>query len=581
MDRPNRLKHIEAEILREKFAAAVADMRATVINTAYSPAISAGKECANGVFTEAGELVATDNPLHMCSLVATVALVLDQFQFDLAGGDVLITNDPYGGGTRVQDFTVVAPLSWEDEIVLYLAVRGRMADVGGELLGGVNPRATELWAEGVRISPVKLYRDGKLAKDVLTTITLNSRAPDAMRLDLDAMVAAVEVGRRRMTEMIERYGRASVLESMNWTIDYAERRFAAEVSHWPAGSCEGVCLLPDDGHSRRNLAVRATLRVGDGRVDVDLGAADPQSNGFVNCTPATAHGFALLPILSAIDESVPKNAGILRRVGLVTTKGTLVDPVFPAPTGWSLHHAGAEVAGAVSEALAAILPERAASVSTSLPLLRTIGRTVRHGGTIEQVSVRDYSAFGQGGCSGAAGRDGWGMPGIFAESPLPSVELYEAAVGDRIVKMELVTDSAGAGRWRGGLGTEAVIVLAADGVDIFLSASPQVGAATGFARGRPGTPNALVLHAGGRDETIEQIVVDTAVPGGTTVTLRLGGGAGWGPPWERSPATILADVLDGYVSVEAARRDYGVVINPRTWTVDETATTAQRKSRSE
>src|SRR5262245_31947696 len=130
MNRPDGLKHIEAEILRQKFAAAVADMQATLINTAYSPAISEGKECANALFTETGELVATDNPLHMCSLVATVALVLDQFQFDLAGGDILITNDPYGGGTRVQDFTVVAPLSWEDEIVLYLAVRGRMADVG-------------------------------------------------------------------------------------------------------------------------------------------------------------------------------------------------------------------------------------------------------------------------------------------------------------------------------------------------------------------------------------------------------------------------------------------------------------------
>jgi N-methylhydantoinase B len=380
--------------------------------------------------------------------------------------------------------------------------------------------------------------------------------------------------------MISRYGRESVLSSMAWTIDYAERRFAAEVTNWPAGTSEGICVLPDDGHSRRDLAVRATVRVGDGRVDIDLSAADPQSNGFVNCTPATAHGFALLPILSAVDETVPKNAGILRRVGLTTAKGTVVDPIFPAPTGWSLHHAGAEVAGAVAEALAAILPARAASVSVSLPLLRTIGRTVRHGGTIEQVSVRDYGSFGQGGCSGASGRDGWGMPGVFAESPLPSVELYEAAVGDQIAKLELVTDSGGPGRWRGGLGTETVIVLSSNGEDTFLSAAPQVGASAGFARGKAGTPNALVLRDGAREEAVDQVLVDTPVAAGTQVTLRLAGGAGWGSPWERSPESVLADVLDGYVSVDAARREYGVVIDPRTGSVDDKATQAERKARA-
>ncbi len=575
------LNPIDAEILRAMFSAAVADMRATLVNTACSPAISEAKECASALLTEAGDLVATDNPLHLCSLGATVRAVIDQFEFDLTAEDVVITNDPYGGGTRVQDFTVVAPLGWQDEIVLYLAVRGRMADVGGELLGGLNPRATELWAEGVRITPVKLVRDGKLAKDVLTTVALNSRTPEAFRLDLDAMVAALRIGRRRLTEMIERYGRDAVLGAMAWAIDYAERRLVAEVATWPAGTFTGECRIPDDLHERRDLTVRAAVRVGDGRIAIDLGATDRQSSGFVNCTPTVAHAFALLPILSAMDESMPKNAGLLRRVALVTAKGSLVEPSFPAPTGWSLHHAGAEVAGAVSAALATMRPERAASVASPLPLLRIVQRTVRHGGTVEQVGVRDYGIFGQGGCSGAHGRDGWGMPGVFAESPLPSVELYEAAVGDTIAKMELVADSGGAGRWRGGLGTETVIALAADGTDAHLSACAETGSVDGFAGGRAGQPNALSVRSGAQGQAVEGSVIDTLVAPGTTITLRLAGGGGWGRPHERAASAVLADVLDDYVSVEAARRDYGVVVDADSRKVDETATAAARRRRAE
>lgn len=574
----DRLKQIAAEILREKFTAAVADMRATLVNTAYSPAISAGHECASALLTEPGELVATDNPLHMCSLVATVAAIIDQFQFDLTGEDIVITNDPYGGGTRVQDFTVLAPVTWEEEIKLYLAVRGRMGDVGGELLGAINPRAAELWAEGVRITPVKLYRDGKLSRDVLTTLCLNSRMPDAFRLDLDAMVAALHVGRRRITEMMEHYGLDTVLDATAWTIDYAERRFAAEIATWPPGTYRGKSRLPDDGRAK-GLTVRATLRVGEGRVDIDLSDSDPQSASFVNCTPATAHAFALLPILSAVDESMPKNAGVLRRAPITTKPGTVVNPTFPAPTGWSFHHAGAEVAAAVTDALAAMQPERIGSVVAHLPLVRTIGRAILHGGTEEQIHVRDYGSFGQGGCSGTARRDGWGMPGVFAASPLPSVEIYEAAIGGTIAKMELVTDSGGPGRRRGGLATETVIVSPDDGTDTFISVCVESGRDDGgFAGGRSGAPNAVQIGQGG--EGAGATLIDSNVPPGTSITMRLEGGAGWGPAVERDPASVLADVLDEYVSVEAAQRDYGVVIEPRTSSVDGNATAAERRRRS-
>src|SRR5262249_8614377 len=160
---------ITAEILRNKFLAALEDMRATLVNTAYSAVISESQECGSGLFTESGVLVATDSAVHMPSLAATAGTILEEFQFDMTSEDVIITNDPYSGGTHVRDFTALCPLSHEDNIVLYLAVRAHMPDIGGEVLGGCNPKATEVWAEGARITPVKMHRDGKLQKDVFST----------------------------------------------------------------------------------------------------------------------------------------------------------------------------------------------------------------------------------------------------------------------------------------------------------------------------------------------------------------------------------------------------------------------------
>jgi N-methylhydantoinase B len=570
---------ITAEILRNKFMAAGEDMRATLVNTAYSAAISESKECANGLFTESGLLVATDNAVHMGSLAATAATILDDFQFDMTGEDLIITNDPYSGGTHVRDFTILSPLTHEDTIVLYLAVRAHLADIGGEFLGGVNPKATEIWAEGARITPIKLVRDGKLQKDVLATVLLNSRAPDAFKLDLDAMIAAIEVGKRRLTELIQRYGINAVLHAMDWAVEYADRRFGAELANWPAGEYEGLSVLAHDGHGRQELAVRVRVKVDQGRLELDFSATDPQSAGFVNSTVANTYGYALLPILSVVDESVPKNAGILRRVKLITKKGTLVDPEFPAPTGWSPHHTGAEISDAVVEALAQFLSDRVGNTAANMLMAHTIERAVRHGGTIEQIDLRDYALLSQGGCSGTKGRDGWGMPGIFAESPLPSVELYEAQFGGFILKLEYVPDSGGAGTWRGGLGTETVIRFPSHADDLYLSVCLEAleSATGGFAGGKPGAGNAAWLIVDGEPRVVRRCLIREQLKPGAELRLQMGGGAGWGPPWERDPALVLDEVLNGYVTPDGAVRDYGVVIDPDHLVIKKQATEKARE----
>ncbi|MCY3749855.1 MAG: hydantoinase B/oxoprolinase family protein [Gammaproteobacteria bacterium] len=570
---------ITAEVLRSKFDAVVAEMRATVINTACSTTVSEANQCCNGLFTEAGSLVTIDNPLYLSSMADTAAAVLDYFQYDLGSEDILLTNDPYGGGSRLQEFTAFAPVSFEEEIVLYVGVRAHTEDIGGDLRGNYNPRATDIWAEGVRCPPVKIYRDGKLLKDTLNTIALNSRNPKAFRLDLEAMFSAIRIGQTRMEELLHDYGAEVVLDALDWSVDYAEARFSSMLKDWGDISAEGSCRLMHDCQGRNNLDIRVRLETTNGRLLLDFSETDAQSTGFINTTPAQALSYALLPVFAALGTDVPKNAGSLRCVDLVAPEGSLVNARMPAPTGWSASHVGTDLALAVTDALSGLAPEKVANVAGNSMLIYMIRRGIRNGFTVEQLAFTDYARFTQGGCSGAAGRDGWGMPGISSTTPLPSIEMFEAEVDGEIRKLEYVTDSAGAGQWRGGPGTEACIELPApDPDEFYLTACvfPRQQAA-GFAGGTAGTDNSVLVHSGEAKINVENAYVDQLLGQRSDLSIRMGGGAGWGNPMARNPEQVLADVLDGYVSLEAAEEQYGVIVDPEKLQIDTARTAELRK----
>lgn len=574
------LNPVTAEILRNKFDAIVAEMRATLTSTAYSPMIGEAQECCSAIFTENTSLVAIDNPVHLFSMADTATSILDRFQYDLGPEDMIVTNDPYSGGSRVQEFTLIAPVSDHDEIVFYLGVRGHIEDFGGDLRGNLNPKAREIWQEGARCTPVRLYRDGRLVQDALNTLLLNSRAPEAMQLDLEAMAAAITVGRRRFEELLGSHGRNIIVAAMEWTIDYAARRLSTLLSQWPTGSHQGVSILPHDCQNRENLHIRAALKVQNGLLKIDLSDSDDQSTGFTNITRSMACGYALLPVLAAVGTAVPRNSGIARCVEIATRPGSLVEPAYPAPTGWSVDHAGHEVANAVSTALAQLLPKATANVVANKLLAFTVKRGIRHGNTLEQLDTYDYSRFAQGGCSGTYECDGWGMATASAAAPLPSVELYETRAEGWISSLEFDVDSSGPGQWRGGPGTTARLmpVQATDG-EHYLTACviAMDPAKNGVADGQPGTANSLAVAMDGANKVIEKTLLDTPLTAGAEITLTMGGGAGWGHPFCRDPRLVLQDVLNDYVSRDAARQHYGVAIRADD-TIDDAETTKLRQT---
>jgi N-methylhydantoinase B len=573
---------VSATILRSKLGAIVAEMEATLANTAYSHAISVSRQCAAALFTEQGELVAVSNPLYMVSMAMTAEVIVDRFQFDLTAEDALLTNDPYGGGTRVQTFTVVAPVRHGDSIAMYLAVCGQTEDIGGDVLGNVNPAATEIWAEGVRCTPVRLVREGKLCKDIRQTLELNSRQPEALALDIDATLAAVAVGRRRLQDLLARHGIEALREDVEWVLDYSERRMRAMVEQLPPGRYQGSCTLPHDCHGQPKT-VYVALEADAGNLTIDFAGTDAQSAGFVNTSRAACATFALLPLLAAFGGEMPCNAGVLRCVEVLAPEGSVVNPKYPAPTGWGLHHLGNEISNAVCEALEKAVPGRAGRVTANSILLYAIHRQSRYGQTVEQLEVIDFSCLAQGDADASAEQDGWGLPGIAARVPLPSVELHEAEHGGRVEQLEYVVDSCGAGEHRGSPGTVVVIALPRpEAGALHLTAVVMAVSASGTtsSKRQQGHSNAVRLDSEGSAIEVKDLLVNHKVGADARLTVTMGGGSGRGSALRRAPQKVAADIADGLVSVGAAREHYGVVVDPQTLHLDLRATQELRDRRT-
>lgn len=565
---------VSATILRSKLESIVAEMEATLANTAYSHAISVSKHCAAALFTEQGELVAVSNPLYMMSMAMTAAVIVDRFEFDLSGEDVLLTNDPYGGGTRVQTFTAVAPVPFGDSIAMYLAVCGQTEDIGGDFRGNLNPAATEIWAEGARCTPVRLVREGKLRKDIRQTIELNSRNPDALALDVDAMLAAIAVGRQRLQVLLDGHGVEALRKDVDEVLDYSERRTRALVEQLPRGRYEGSSTLPHDCHGQAKT-VHVALEADVGNLTIDFAGTDAQSAGFVNTSHAVCATYALLPLLAAFGGEVPCNAGALRCIEVLAPEGTVVNPKYPAPTGWGLQHLGNEISNAVCKALEQAIPGRAGRVTANSMLLYAIHRQARHGQTVEQLEVIDFSDLVQGDADASVEQDGWGLPGIAARVPMPSIELYEAERGGYVEQLEYAVDSCGAGEHRGSPGTVAVIALRQPQAGaLHLTAVVMVGGASGAItnEGQPGCSNAVRFDSDGSAIEVKDLLVNHRLGAEARLTVVMGGGSGRGSALRRAPQKVVTDVIDGLVSVDAAREHYGVVVDPTTFQLDLHAT---------
>ncbi|WP_228000166.1 hydantoinase B/oxoprolinase family protein [Nocardia australiensis] len=544
---------IDLEILRTRIIACTEELAASLASAAPISEMSQASQFVVAIADTDGNVAAIDDAQQLGSIERTVGHVIEYFKFDLGDGDVVLTNDPYIGGTRVQEVTLVAPLIIGGELVLYLAVGVHLRDMGGQLGGNLYPDATEILAEGVLVTPMKVQRMGRPVRDVLGVFLLNGRRPDETRSSLRTAIATLELGQQRLGDLVSSYGHNAVVEALQYSQDYTERLARRVFTTWTPGSHDGGRCLSLSGTSDTPINVRLTATVEDGTVTLDFSDSDDQRPMFVNCPVGVTASRSYSVILTMLAGGVPPNSGLSRVVHVRTRPGSVVHPVFPAPCGWGNIHCGNEIADAVAEALSHASEQALGSLSVPRPLILCRQKDNRSDQT-------DLGVWGIGGASASAQGSGWGPPRLSARAQLQSIEQWETetGLGLQVQCQEFAQDSGGAGEHVGAPGVDTVIALAGDRLyTLWTDASSPV---RGVAGGLPGGGMEIAFH------TTDGWIPAPPSASESTISadflrLRLAGGGGYGSPRDRAPASIEDDLADGLISETSAREIYQLALN--------------------
>ncbi len=567
---------ITAEVIRCGLVTIANEMGNTMIRTATTPTFSESHDFSTAIFDGGGRIIALADalPIHMGASKFSVMASLDAFGDDIHTGDLIVVNDPYHGGSHLPDWTMMTPIFFDGRLMFFPVTRAHQGDTGGTIPGGYNPGATDIWQEGLRLPPIKIYDKGKPRDDIIKLLQINNREPTFLG-DLKAMMGSVRVAERRLLEMLKKYGAQTVQDSLDYIINYTERRFRAEISEWPDGEYKGEAYLEHDCQGVQDITIRATVTVAGDSLKIDFNGTDPQTPGFINSSVPNSYSYIFLTLSSMIDDSIPRNEGLFNPVEIILPEGAVVNPRPPAPCTACTLHAGGEVGEAVAFALEKAIPKMAyvQNIKLGMPLV-TYGTNPYTG----EFYVDQNVNMAAGWCNGAYGVDGWGaMAPFFGAMTMATGELHDMYFPVQTLEREYATDSGGPGKWRGGLGVDLRMkALAPMFMHTYLIGTKYP--MRGFNGGMDGSPNSIVLREGTPDElVVEQTAFEEPISSGHIASARLGGGGGWGDPLERDPAAVLEDVLDEYVSLEGARRDYGVVIDEREMIIDAESTKVLRE----
>jgi N-methylhydantoinase B len=574
---------VTAEVIRSMLETICFEMATFVSRTATTPILNQSNERNATILDGQGRLAALSVgiPQFMLSSTLPVRFALDFLAGELYPGDVLVANDPYHGGGHLPDFNVFAPVFAGDELVLVASIQCHHGDTGGALAGGYNVFAKDIWSEGTRYPLLKIIEAGRERRDVVLTMRANNRLAGFVG-DLRAQVGAAQLGARRLGDVIAAYGVDTVRGAVDWTIDDAHRRFAAEIARWPDGRYESDVFVDADPAGNEDIHVHVAVTVDGDHLVVDFDGSDRRPEIQAWSTFGNTRGYTIAQLASLVDPSIPKNEGFFDCVELRVPEGTCVNPTEGKPVSSGTHHPGVEVGDAVALAMAQVLPDRCA------PQTYKYGSPRQMWGDLDPRTGQAFFDHGgevnAGWVNAVRDVDGWGAL-VASNGNLikASAEINEALFPHLLRGRNYLTDSGGAGQWRGGCGSEFVKeVRTPTSVNQYVV--NQRHTHPGIAGGHNGAPDSCVISAGTpREVRVAPSVAGVEMATGDALVYRFGGGGGWGDPLRRDPAAVLDDVWDEYVSVDAARDEYGVVVTgsleAMTLAVDEDATRQLRAQR--
>jgi N-methylhydantoinase B len=568
------LDPITFEVVRNALAAATEEMALALRRSAYSTNIKTRSDFSCAFFDRQLRVVAQafTQPVHLGSMVQIVPHALRAYGPERLGpGDMLVTNDPYNGGVHLNDVTVIAPVFQNDELFGYVADLAHHVDVGGGAPASVGA-FREVFQEGVIIPVVRLVTDGAIVDDVFRLILAQIRSKRETAGDLRAQVAANVTGQRRLIELLARLGQATVTSNVDALVDYTATRARAELARLPRGAFSAEGQVDNDGFTDRLVRLQATVRIDDGGVTFDLAGSDPQRRAPVNSTFAQTFSACAYALKCLIDPDVPVNQGFYDLVRVEAPLGTVVNCQPPAPVvgGWETH---ARLTDVIFRALAPALPDRIIAGTKAMQCHAGFGGIDPRRG--EYYCFLETMGGGYGGRATKDGPDAVQVHGQNTENA--PIEDTEVGYPVRITRYELVEDSEGAGRQRGGLGLRRDYLFLDHTATFTVLADRDRAGPWGLFGGQSGWPASYILNPDGEARRLGSKTTIELAPG-DVVSYRTCGGGGYGPPEERDASLVLRDVREGKVSLERAREVYRVAIDARTWTIDGDTTERLRRS---
>jgi len=556
------LDPVTLAVLNGRLVQIADEMDATLYRSAFNPIIAEAHDACHGLYhadTGATLVQGTSGlPIFVGAMAFAVKAVIDKASKDgdLAAGDTYLFNDPYDGGTHLNDIRLVRPLMRRGRVFAWLASVGHWLDVGGNVPGNFNAKATESFQEGFRIPPVKLVRAGRLQQDIVDILAANSRVPQSNWGDLNGQLNALDLGERRLDALLDECGDETIAQALAALSARAETLMRANIAALPDGTYRCDDFLDNDGVTDAALPIALDLTIAGDRMRLDFSRSAPPCEGPLNIARSTAIACCYVA-LKHLFTDVPANAGCLAPIEFVIPETTLLGVSAPRPVG-GYTETILRVIDVIFGAFAQAAPERAQGSPFA---------------TINALSLAGWRAHGRkwvmfcffgGGLGGNPEGDGLNHSNNpISTATIPPVEILESLYPVIFTKWALRPDSGGPGRHRGGLGAIYEIeVLADGGAEVFLLGErgkyPPFGVNGGGAAAR----NRFVYETDGREATPPLVskITDVHIGRGHKVRLETPGGGGFGDPLSRDPARVVRDVRLGYLSREAARRDYKVIL---------------------
>ena len=570
---------IQVAVLQRRLKSITEEMGLTLLRTTRSPILNEARDFVTGLYDAKGRMLEQTEyiPVLAFALQPACEHVIRFFGGDLQPGDVILHNDVFSGGNQNNDVAVFKPVFHGRKLVAWAACKGHQADIGGAVQGGYNPEAREVWQEALRIPAVKIVERGKLRRDVWRLIFANIRLK-IVEEDIRAQIGGATVGERGVKALVARFGLARMERLLEALFDSTERMVRKEIAAIPDGTYRGESYAFYDGvteGTRMKINLAVTVR-GD-EVTFDFTGSSPQTPGFVNAPRSATASALLLTFLMLIRPDIPHNAGLLRPIRIVNPEGSFLNARFPAATTFGNSITG-PTSDAIFRAFSQALPQMVTAGWNRFLGFAVSGRDPRHDRPYVDILFLGLKG-GSGAAAGADGYDHIGLINCAGGILAQDYEMFEIHDPHFLVKHEYLPDSAGAGRWRGGLGVETEFVMRGENVTgvAFGDGVEEEARAFGFFGGRPGSLNSITLtYPDGARRGAKSKEIIRAIPSGTVFNQKAGGGGGYGDPFERPAAQVLAEVKDGLLSIEAARADYGVAIDPATLALDAARTAELR-----